>query len=151
MAEYNLHFTSILLFSWLSVLLIVALSLVVAVLSKAYKFVKDDMFYHSTLQTQDYEMVEVLINRLKTWMGKGRNKKKVDRNRTPSFQLCSYLDCVRFLTLFSSADRPSTMSAAEAVPLLLLQTPLTSTSMRIGICMKEPKHRAVEFMRFLTR
>ncbi|ELU17058.1 hypothetical protein CAPTEDRAFT_227766 [Capitella teleta] len=75
MLEQSLPFTSVFLLSWLSVVLVVATGLVIAVFSNAYKFVKKDMFFNSTLQPQDYEVVEFMIRRLKTWMGITKPKK----------------------------------------------------------------------------
>lgn len=69
MATLSPAFTTIFLLAWLAFVFIVIIGLIIAVLVDAYKIVRKEMYYHNTLETQDYEMVEVLIKRLKRWMG----------------------------------------------------------------------------------
>ena len=69
MATMDPTFTTIFLLGWESLMLVVMVGMIIAVLSDAYKQVRQQMFYHNTLETQDYEMVDILLRRLKRWMG----------------------------------------------------------------------------------
>ena len=69
MATASPAFTTLFLLGWLALMLVVMMGLIIAVLTDAYKLVKQQMFYHNTLETQDYEMVHVMIRQLKRWIG----------------------------------------------------------------------------------
>lgn len=45
------------------------IALIIAVLNDSYKTVKSQMFYKSTLDLQDYEMIDFMMKRFKLWAG----------------------------------------------------------------------------------
>ena len=47
----------------------ISIGLVVAVLNDAYRTTRQQMYYKATLEAQDYEMVEFMMNRFKLWAG----------------------------------------------------------------------------------
>lgn len=50
------------------------IALIIAVLTDSYKTVKSQMFYKSTLDLQDYEMIDFMMKRFKLWAGFAKPK-----------------------------------------------------------------------------
>nr|KAG5687377.1 hypothetical protein BaRGS_019881 [Batillaria attramentaria] len=49
-------------------------ALVIAILQDAYKLTRSQMYFKSSLEPQDYEMIEFMLKRLKLWMGNTKPK-----------------------------------------------------------------------------
>lgn len=45
------------------------IALIIAVLNDSYKQVKSQLYYKSTLDLQDYEMIDFMMRRFKLWAG----------------------------------------------------------------------------------
>ena len=57
------------LFTFLSLMYVVVFGLLFAVMLDSYKTVRQQMFYHSSLDVQDYELAGFIFRRFKRWIG----------------------------------------------------------------------------------
>ena len=68
MMTYNHAFTACFYISLIFLLYVYVFGVILAILSAAYRTVKQQMFYHSTVEPQDYEMVDFMMKRFKQWL-----------------------------------------------------------------------------------
>ena len=71
---YDSPFSLFFVVTFLSLVFVCVFGLSLAALQDSYKAIKSQMMYHSTLETQDHEMVEVMIDRFKRWIGIKKEK-----------------------------------------------------------------------------
>ena len=76
MLTYDAAFTACFYVSLLWLLFVFVFGVILAALSSAYARVKAELFYHSTVETRDYEMVDFMLKRFKRWL-------KIDSKEKP--------------------------------------------------------------------
>ena len=67
-------FTVLFFGSFVAVVFVAVMGLIIAVMNDAYKMIKCQMYYHNTLDVQDYEMIEFMMKRFKLWAGISKPK-----------------------------------------------------------------------------
>lgn len=55
--------------TFVALMYLVVFGLILAALTNSYRLVKQQMFYHNTVDMQDYEMINFTMRRFKRWLG----------------------------------------------------------------------------------
>ncbi|XP_062602087.1 polycystin-1-like isoform X2 [Saccostrea cucullata] len=79
MLEMDTIFTHCFFYSYYIFTYGLTIALIIAVLNDSYKTVKSQMYYKSTLDLQDYEMIDFMMKRFKLWAGFEKPKEKTRR------------------------------------------------------------------------
>ena len=85
-------FTHVFFYSFYAFAYGMCVGLILAILNDSYHFMKKQMYYKSTLDLQDYEMIEFMMKRFKLWAG-------IDKPKPVRQCLCCHyrIFCITFV------------------------------------------------------
>ena len=83
MQESNAYFTGFYVFTFVSAAVILVMGLIIAVLTNTFKLVRQQIFYHTTVDMHDYEMIDFMMKRFKKYIGITKPK-PVSRRTIPT-------------------------------------------------------------------
>ncbi len=69
MRMYDYHFTACFIIAYQTTMMLFIMGLFMSVMNVTYRAVKMQMYYHHSLDTQDYEMIDFMMKRFKKWLG----------------------------------------------------------------------------------